>query len=205
MPLRTLTDSSLPFFNKSHCSTSSWNRFLPLWTSDSSLRYTFLSCPEFLISTSKIKMLNDLKRHPVHLISSTARKTPKVHLKFQKLMNTEISQEKQLVNIFYMRIDLLLSDIFAVSSSHVNKNIFYVYETPKKQIITQFKSIRKHLLTEVPILSFETRSSSTRLWTTSFTDWVITPFFGPDFSSSLSWNCQRNKLSEPIKIFTTFF
>lgn len=45
----------------------------------------------------------------------------------------------------------------------------------------------KEVLTDVPILSFKTRSSSTRLWMTSFTDWLMTPFFGPIFSSSLSY------------------
>lgn len=50
---------------------------------------------------------------------------------------------------------------------------------------------QRHWLTEVPILSLATRSSSTKLWTTSFTDWQITPFLGPNFSSSLSWNSDK--------------
>lgn len=49
------------------------------------------------------------------------------------------------------------------------------------------------LLTEVPILSLNTRSSSTKVWITSFTDWLITPFLGPNFSSSLSWNNKELK------------
>lgn len=50
----------------------------------------------------------------------------------------------------------------------------------------------KQILTELPILSLETRSSSTRLWTTSLTDWLMTPFLGPSFSSSLSWSTFGN-------------
>lgn len=49
------------------------------------------------------------------------------------------------------------------------------------------KRFQNKILTEVPILSLKTRSSSTRLWITSFTDWLMTPFFGPIFSRSFSF------------------
>ena len=63
---------------------------------------------------------------------------------------------------------------------------------------------------EVPIFSRSTMSSSTRLWTTSFTDWLMTPFRGPIFSSSLSYTGNKNKkirlpVSHFLRNYWTYF
>lgn len=104
-----------------------------------------------------------------HLISSTTRKTPEVYLKFLNLSALLGFQRpaQTVANFIHATTTTSLSELQVQSSK------FYCPSG-------------NGLLTEVPILSLETRSSSTKLWTTSFTDWLITPFLGPNFSSSLS-------------------
>lgn len=86
---------------------------------------------------------------------------------------------------------------------------------PSSRQPVQMKSKRVQVLTEVPILSLNTRSSPTRLSITSFTDWLMTPFFGPNFSRSFSCasainrcqkcqNCQNfGQNLNPCEAFTT--